>query len=325
MKKLALALILFAAFLYGGLANAQAPGTAQCSDLNEPGSMLVFPLIDNVNFSTIIEITNRADTDVWLQCYAIWELPRLEKKNFYIHLTQREPFWWETRFPYNRTDDDGRLTQIQGFPGHKGFIFCWAIDGDKTQQEIDWDFLKGDALLYTVAAGVPQRSWQYNAIPQQALAITQDRVLRLDGVEYTAGPATIYFEGFAENFQGIGGTLAVANMDFDFVLSTQSRFDINVECWNQHEVPFSRHLYFPTPPPSGLRWNFAQYDLTEDLQLSLADVFTPKFECATSSTNPLWAVFYEFTGGYAWGGNVFQTNAGCVPTAVVLPAVPIGD
>jgi hypothetical protein len=286
--------------------------SAQVNNLNEPGSLLVFPLIDNINYSTIIEIANRAPVDVWLQCYMITHGPGaptvFEKKDFYIHLTQKEPFWWDTGNAYNRTDVHGVITQIQGFNQRKGCMFCWAINDDKEQWEIDWDYLKGDALVYGGA-----RAFQYNAIPHQMIAPVQDRILNLDGLEYTMSTSQIMFEGFAEGFSGIGGTLAVCNLDIDFILSIQPKFDINLECWNQNEVAGTRHL-------SALVFN--QYDLTQDLQLAINQVFTPKWQCATSSTHPLWAVFFEWTGSLMWGCNVWQHPLTGTPTRVVLPPVP---
>jgi len=79
------------------------------SRLNEPGSILVYPLIDNINYTTIIEITNLSEDDVWLEGYMIVHAPdspdKFEKSNFLIHLTQKEVFWWNTSIPYCRNDE----------------------------------------------------------------------------------------------------------------------------------------------------------------------------------------------------------------------------
>jgi hypothetical protein len=302
--------VLFAIGLWLGVANAQ-----QVSDLNEPGSMLVFPLIDNINYSTIIEIVNRANTDVWLMGYIITHGvgdSDFEKKDFFIHLTQKEPFWWDTGTAYSRTDADGVLTQIQSFNQRKGFMFVWAVDSDKTALEIDWDFLKGDAIIFGNG-----NAFRYNAYPHQMLAAAGDRVLNIDGVEYTQAPSQIICEGFAENWiPNLGGTLAVANLDIDFIQSVQPKFDINLQVWNQNEVAQSRHLSFN---------QFEQYDLTEDLQLDINQIFTPKWEFATTSTNPLWAVFYQVVNGLMWGGMCHQHPDSGVSTAVVLPPVPLAQ
>lgn len=310
-KTLLIVSIFIAVALCAGYASAQ-----QVNNLNEPGSLLVFPLMDNINYNTIIEIANRAATDVWLEGYVIAHTAaaptQFVKKDFYIHLTQKEPFLWFTNLPYSRTDAHGVITQIPSFAGYKGFVFVWAIDDDKTQREIQWNFLKGDALLYSGA-----RAFQYNGIPSQRLVTAVgDRVINLNGEEYTRSTSQIMFEGFAQGFSGISGILAVCNLDINFITSVQPAFDINFECWNQNEVAGTRHLAFK---------QFAQYALSPDLNLGLAQVFTPKFQCATSTTNPLWAIFYQWVGNLAWGSNVWQHPATGVSTAVVLPPVPLEE
>jgi hypothetical protein len=301
MKKLTAVLtVLLAVGLFTGFAHAQA------NNLNEPGSILVFPLLDNINYSTIIEIANtNPTTDVWLAGYIIAHPPgepaNFTKQDFKIFLTAKEVFWWDT----------GTAIPARGLPAFnnlKGFMFVWAIDGAGTALEIDFDFLKGDALTF----GGNGHAFMYNAIPHQCLASVGDRVLNLDGVEYTMATSQILAEGFSAGFSGIQGTLAVCNLDIDFINSIQPDFDINVSAWNENEQSKSIHLEF---------FQFQQYDVLNDLQLGINQVFTPKWHLATSSTNPLWAVMFQTTGGLAWGTNVFQNPAFATPTAVVLPPV----
>jgi hypothetical protein len=300
--------------------------------------LLVYPLVQNTeNYSTIIEITNRSAEGVWLQGYFIGHgtnpvYCKFEKKNFFIHLTQKEVWWWDTGKPYNRTDPDGITTQIQSFNNRKGFIFVWAIDSDKTQLEIDHDYLKGDALWYKRYVNNnngnnengSSYAFQYNAVPHQMIAANPDRVLDLDGQEYTAATSQILVEGFAEGWpRRMRGTLVVCSLNIDFILSKQPAFDINFEVWNQNEVPQSRHLDF---------CQFQQYDLTEDLQLSIYEIFSPKWQMATSSTHAMYAVFFQYlidigpdldgAPGFAWGGNVWQHPSYGVPASVILPPVP---
>jgi hypothetical protein len=277
---------------------------------------LVFPVINNLDgYQTVVEIANLADSDVWLKCYMILPEPGpdTEKKNFVIHITQKEPFFWNTSQRYSRKDASSTLTQIGEFDGHKGFMFCWAIEDEKNQNEIQWNFLKGDALVFNVSNG---QAWQYNAIPhwRSHLHFPPPGVLRIDGSEYDDGRRVIYFEGFAAGVNGVEGTLHVASLEIDFVNSEQPGFDINLECWNQNEIPFSRHLHFREDR------SYEQYDLREDLQLALDDIFTAKFQCSTpiTTTHALWAVFEQRTGSFAWGGNVV-VGTGESNTMVVLP------
>jgi hypothetical protein len=287
----------------GVAVDARSPVTIR---KNQPGSLLVFPLIDNQGLSTIIEIANTdlGPNDVVLDCEMVTHPlgdpapPLFSKRDFRITLTPKEVFWWDT----------GQAIPARGIPNFnndKGFLFCWAVDGVNTRLEIEHNFLKGDAIVF--GGGL---AFQYNAIPHQGLAVFGDRILNLNGVEYTAGTSTVLFEGFVEGFAGINGIFAVAGLDIDFINSIQPEANINFTCWNELEQGFSTDLAF---------YQFVQYDYGVDLDLTIDDVFTPKFHCATSTTIPLWAVTYQWTGGLAWGTNVFQDPNSLTPTAVILP------
>jgi hypothetical protein len=274
------------------------------NNLNEPGSLLAYPLI------TIINIANTGADPAVLECYMVTQGVDGtidEKKDFVVKLTGKEKFVWMSSQPYNQ-----RGNQIQGFAGRKGYMFCYAIDNVHDQLEIGYDFLKGDATLLNPHMGV---AFNYNAIPHQTGEVLGDRILRLDGNEYTMATSQIMFEGLAEVPCCIGGILAVASPGIDFVDSMQPEFDINLFCWNEVETKFSRHVPFK---------DFAQYDLTRDLQLDIRSLFMLGWHCATTSTNPLWAVFHQSLGGiYGWGGNVFQEPTKAVPATIVLPPVPV--
>jgi hypothetical protein len=294
--------------LFAGVSNAQV----SCVP-NEQGSLLVFPLIDNINYTTYVDITNRASTDVWLQGIFVVHTDvdpyTFVKKDFIIHLTQKEPFLWNTAMPYVRQDVHGVWTQIPSFDNHKGFMFVWAVNDAMEQLEIDWNYLMGDAMV--LGGG---HSFQYNAYPHQVIAITPDRLLDIDGVEYCAAPSQIMVQGIAGNYvAGLGGKLVVCNIDIDLINSIQPSFDINFAVWNQFEHMQSRHLHFT---------QFEQYDIIDDLQLGIDTIFTAKWQLATTSTHPLWAIFYQHVGTFGWGTNVWQEPASIVATQVVLAPVP---
>ena len=308
MRKLIIAAFCVVGCLSFGVANAQT------NNLNEPGSMLVWPLIDNIDHTTIVEIVNRAPNPVWLGCFMITESGEpcvYNKDDFTIHLTHNEPFWWQTDLPYNRTDADGVITQIPAFNNQIGFMFCWAIDDVTTQLEIDWDWLMGDAFLFDLATS---RAWSYNAIPHQSIAVVGDRILNLDGAEYTMATSQIMWDAFAAGVAGIEGTLSVTNLDIDFILSEQPDFDVNFECWNQDEVQSSRHLDL---------CQSENWDLRDDLRLSLAEIFTAKYHCSTTATGALWAVVSQNAARFEWGDLVWQHPATGVAAVVVLPPPPV--
>jgi len=320
MRKCLIGIVLI--FAVGLFAGPAGPAMAQVNHIKEPGSLLVAPLVDNLNYRTVIDITNRSAGDVWLQGYAIMHRQDNEevfdKLDFYIHLTQREPFFWETHLPYLRQDVDGTVTSIPALNDRKGFIFVWAIDSDKSQLEITHNFLKGDVLLYGQG-----RAFGYNMIPHQRIIdpldprFIGDRILDLDGLEYTMATSQVMCEGFSGGFRGIWGIWAVCNLGIDFIWSVQPEFDINIEAWNQNESPGTRHLHC---------FQFHQYDLTDtpnNLRLRIQDVVTPKWQFATSCTAALWSVYIQWTGNLGWANLCWQHPATGVPTQVILPPVPL--
>jgi hypothetical protein len=286
----------------------------------EKGSLLVFPLVDNINAQTILEIVNRGPSDVWLEGIMVThptgvtptpEAGGFVKEDFFIHLTVKEPFTWNTSKPYARRDQDEVVTQLRGYNGMRGFCFVWAVDSKTSQLEIEWNHLIGDAIVYGAGQG-----FSYNAYAHQAISVKGDRVLNLDGNEYCQGPNVLVTQGFAAGLTGgLKGTLAVCAVDMDFIESLQPEFDINFAVYNQDETFHSRHLSC---------YQFGVFDLATDLKMSLADIFTPKWQLSATSANPLWAVFFQSVGGMSWGDLVPQSAGSGASTRVVLPPVPAG-
>lgn len=307
MKKLSILLALVMTVGFLGVANAQQ----QVVQLNVPGSLLVFPLVDNLTGTTrtIINVANRSEDDVWLKGLIVAHDGGYvyHKKDFVIFVTQKQPFIWDTSRSLSL---NGGF--VQAFDGLKGFIVLWAIDNEKDQQEIAFDFLKGDAVV--VGLGDNSRAFRYNAIPHQSVVggvFTADEMLMLDGAtEYAAASQTILCEGFAGGYAGLSGTLAVANLGVNLITSEQPEFDINFTVWNENEIPFSRHLHFD---------QFEQYTLS-DLQLQRGEINSNKFQFSTiANGNALWAIFWQYVGSISFGGQCFMDPAGAVATTLVVP------
>ena len=346
MRKLAILMALcMVVALFVTTANAQAP----LNRMEERGSLLVWPLVDNINYLTVIEVANATSLpslpaavppiqNVTLECHVHTHGPGetgadLVKLDFNIELTPQEVFLWETYLPASAQGKTG----LPNLANRKGFLFCFAIDPRFTvappRQEIDHDFLKGDAVLFALAGARAGQSFLYNAIPSQALAIAADRVLNLDGVEYTAAPTQIFFEGFATANPAFGpleGELVVANLGVDFLRSSQPQFDINFLCYNEDEDPASLHVDYDF---------YEQYDMTTDLFLDFSNVQTRKFQCSAIASDVagdppatvyrgMWAITYQYGGTYAIGENVWQGINANAPigagTVVTLPLLPTG-
>jgi ELWxxDGT repeat protein len=273
---------------------------------NEPGSLLVFPLIDNINGLTMVNIVNAGSRDAILECYMVTRGSDGgvdDKDTFLVRLTPESKLTWASNQAYNQGE-----THIAGFAQRLGYLFCWAIDDPTTRMEIDYDFLRGNATVLDLATA---SAFNYNAIPSQMILAQPDRVLRLNSVEYTAGSSRIMFEGLAGVPGAINGKLAIAHPGIDFVNSKQPEFDIEFTCWSESEKQYSRNVAFK---------GSAQYDLTHDLHLDIETIFTLGFQCESAGTHPLWAVFQQNLGTvFSWGGNVWQHAELPAATEIRLP------
>lgn len=289
-----------------------APGAqGQTCRLNEPGSLLVYPLIDNIDGTTIIKLANLGGSDVWLHGMVITHPPGMPtsftKTNIAIHLTQHEPFWWNTSVPYDRTDVHGVTTQIPAFADRRGFIYVWAVSNGLTGAELAWNHLVGEALIVTGGSAV-----QYDPIPHQAITVTGNRRLELDGTEYARPSDTVIFKGFAGNLiPGLTAKWAVCSLDIDMLGSIQPDFDINLNVWNQDEIYQSRHLHL---------YQFQVYDLNIDLQLDIGSVFTAEWTFVTSSDKPIWSVLIYQVGARSWAVDPWQRDSsrGSTGATVIL-------
>jgi hypothetical protein len=317
MKKIAVLVVCMSMLFCGGLAFGQV------NALNEPGSILVFPHVETAGVlynDTLIKIANRSDDEVLLAYFALqWNLGTPDPCDFIksdgiIELTGKEVFYWDVLLGVNPAAPGASDNFIAPLPGFAGFVFVWAIDGLANQNEIDFDFLIGSAILVDNTGGAAQ----YNAIPHQGLAVVGDRVLNLDGAEYTQATSRVFFEGLTAGAFGLPfeGYLTVANLDIDFILSIQPEFDINLDVHNVWEWKFSRHF------------DFCQHQIyslvAPDVNLTRAALGSDIFQAATTSTDAIWAVFIQdITLGaeFDWATNVWQDPARGASAVVVLPPV----
>jgi hypothetical protein len=218
--------------------------------------------------------------------------------DFTIHLTEREPFYWNTSRPYNRQNEKGVFTQIRAFNDLQGFAFMWVVNNPFDRMEIDYDHLRGNAMVFDGT-----KAFQYNGIPHQALTINPDGQLVLDGTEYCRVPRDLAIEGFAAmelNGQEVGGKIVFCTLPSRIVPTASNPVDINIDVWNQNEATQSRKLDLN---------RFGRYDLTGELGLHMSQIFTPKWQLLTTSAYPVWAVFYQYWGTQRWGGNVWKLDA----------------
>ena len=309
-KQLIIVSMFIAVALFAGFGTADA-----VSNLNEPGSILKSPLIDNINYATIIDMANLGSVSVVLECQTVTHgtttppegTSKMDQKaDFVIKLSPKEKFFWQTNTSYSRINADGDLVQIDSLAGRKGYMYCFAVDSALTRLEIAYNNLKGDVVIF--GGG---KAFGYNMIPSQAIAVVGDRVLNQDDAEYTAPTSRIMIEGFTSGTFGLSGTVAVANIGVDYIQSIQPEFDINWNCYNENEIWRSRHTHYI---------DFEQYALSGGLNLKSS---TGKvFQCtADGGGNALEAIFFQTASTMAFGGNVWQDPNFPAPTTTILPPV----
>ncbi len=116
-------------------------------------------------------------------------------------------------------------------------------------------------------------------------------------ISKTDATAFSYQPGGRHAFSGLAAIPGVLNGTLTLASREDVTFSIHLYCWNEHEMPFSRHLYHQ---------GFGQYDLTNDLSLDVASTFTLGFWCTLSSARPVWVVFQQGLAGlFGWGGTGF--------------------
>jgi hypothetical protein len=307
MKKLAVIMAMCMVLAFAGFASAQI------CNVKELGSMLVFPLVDNTNgYSTIIDMANLDVLPMFLNCYAITEAgDGFLKQDFQIELTPKQVIWWDTGLPF-----DGGTFFVPSLADQKGFIFCWAVDDLITPVEVQKNVMKGDGLVFDDTG----RAFAYNAYPFQMIAApTVDNILSLDGSEYCQSPSRIYFEAFADGFAGITSTLVLNSLDNHFPESFQPELDLGYRCYNENEQVGSRQDHMQ---------QFYSRTLAE-LNLGVPGIGTPKVQCQVDANftagqaplvgpAPIVGITHSVTGGYQWGGLVWQDPGSAASTTITL-------
>ena len=100
----------------------------------------------------------------------------------------------------------------------RGFVYAWAVD--LFGREINWNFLRGNALIVNYSEGA---TWAYDAEAFRALAgsrgqtLPESGVLRLDGGEYEWAFSTLrlsFFASGASEFFGGDRTVLIDKARF---------------------------------------------------------------------------------------------------------------
>lgn len=123
-------------------------------------------------------------------------------------------------------------------PWHQtGFLYAYVVEDQYSSNEKDADVLIGQEIVLG-SWNNTLVNFSLNAIGFQALDLTPDGKLHLDGVEFTAAPKTIYFPRFFGQEQYLYSKMILINL-------TGGRYfkaSTNVYVYNDNEQVFSDHL-----------------------------------------------------------------------------------
>jgi hypothetical protein len=158
---------------------------ASASNCRNPASLLVFPHYDTgIQEMSVITITNTGMDTEWIRL--VWieggEDGPCFPRDMWIELTRNDTFTF--------------LDDALFFANTRGFVYAYVVDDEYSVAEKDADVLIGQELVFQGIPGVGTVTYGINAVGFEALALVADGYLKLDGVEYSLAPKTLYFPRF---------------------------------------------------------------------------------------------------------------------------------
>lgn len=246
MKKV----LLFAASaaLMGSAASFAAPNI---TNVNQKGSLLVFPLIEATGYrDTLVMITNDFTNAVNVKCYYGEYTGDVEIKptqDFQFVLTKNQPFYWFA-------SSGSGTSSVPDFPNAytgTGQLVCWAVSRGGGNQ-IAWNHLSGVAKIIDENE---KQSWEYSAYSffcrnfNGASCGTQPGRLELTGAsffgEYDACPQYLIGQMVPEGAMRHNPnknylSVSSCNQDLSPVGSGATfEQDVVFDFWNESEVKFT--------------------------------------------------------------------------------------
>jgi hypothetical protein len=241
-----------------GSAQAQPAGQDQALKYDQPGSLLIFPLVQgDARRDTFLTVTNTNE-----DCTSCGN--RFRFGDVVIQINWIDPSnCSETNASFALSPGDTLTLSVAqqnlGFP--EGWAWLDARDPE-SNAAIQFDYLVGSALLFD---GRSAQTWEYNPYPFQAFpgrshdlgnakgcwpgiagfdncgrALTDvdgEGDADFDGCEYAFWPDEIFLDTFFEESNGFDNELALITPD-PFGSTDSHRIDFGF--WNNNEVRFSR-------------------------------------------------------------------------------------
>ncbi|MCH7597273.1 MAG: hypothetical protein IID35_12045, partial [Planctomycetes bacterium] len=203
----------------------------------EKGSLLAFTKVEMKWDSTgqliqdsFIELTNDYPLDVNVKLYFVHGDLCIWSDNT-LRLTANQAVYWSvasgqpagvspfTVLGEGCPDDDPRNP---GGRRLRGYVLAWAVDST-VGTEIHWNHLSGNVLIvnYADASAWEYNAWAFRAVWEAKLGdplLLPYGQLDLDGIEYQAPPAQLYFDFYGSGSMFDGGVGGPVSIDTDLTL-----------------------------------------------------------------------------------------------------------
>ena len=204
---------------------------ADASANRNPASLLLFPYYNtNPANLAVITITNTCSETVYVRLVWVDE-NSCTPEDQWIELTGKDTYTFLDRAQNPEQNE-------------RGFMYAYVVDADGSIMEKASNCLIGQEFIFSTwnFPGDSVVSFGINAVGFQAVNLTPDGKLHLDGNEYTAAPKTIYFPRFFGQDGNVFTSQAI------FINLTGGQFysaQVNILVYNDNEQAFSTTFEFP--------------------------------------------------------------------------------
>ncbi len=204
-------------------------------DDDVPGSVLVFTKYNiNTGYTTTLRVTNNAPTEVGVHI----ELVCPGDSGNVCKETDR---WYRMTGHETRNFDVASL-----FPRcRKGYVLVWATDTAPVHSKISHNFLYGTEIIQRINTSQAEKAIAIQAVAAAGTNLGAEKApLAFDGVMYAQLPTLSYTNFIATNaLLGLRSALTLLTLDVDSN-SVNTPVEIDIDYWNEWEVPFSSSTQF---------------------------------------------------------------------------------
>lgn len=204
--------------------NAEAAG-------RNPASLLLYPYYntDNGNIAVITITNTGADTQyirmVWIDDY------ECSPEDQWIELTGYDTYTF--------------LDFAVNPQGERGFMYAYVVEAFGSVNEKDADVLIGQEFVFSSWGSSNLVNYGINAVGFEALTLTADGDLHLDGTEYEAAPKTLYFPRFFGQDDIENGAFEAKVILINLTGGKFYEAEADLLVYNDNEVSFSSTVTFP--------------------------------------------------------------------------------